>query len=89
MPEQEQLTEVRGFAAQEVDEVEASTLEKLEGLKQEYEVEVEQLGSDLVVGPFFHLRPRLSTLYPIFECFPVVFRFGPPRIRFSSVRFSF
>lgn len=45
---QEQLTEVRGFAAQEVDEVEASTLEKLEGLKQEYEVEVEQLGSDLV-----------------------------------------
>ena len=55
--EQEQLTEVRGFAAQEVGEVEASTLEKLEELKQEYEVEVEQLASDLVVGLFSSPSP--------------------------------
>lgn len=46
---QEQLTAARGFAVQEVSEVEQSTLEKLEDLKQEYEVEVEQLGSDLAV----------------------------------------
>ena len=55
--EQEQLTEVRGFAAQEVGDVEASTLEKLEELKQEYEVEVEQLASDLVVGLFSSPSP--------------------------------
>lgn len=47
---QEQLTAVRGYAAQEVNEVESSTLEKLEDLKQEYEVEVEQLGTDLAVS---------------------------------------
>lgn len=41
---------MRGYAAQEVGEVEASTLEKLEELKQEYEVEVEQLGTELTVG---------------------------------------
>lgn len=47
---QEQLTAIRGFAAQQVDEVEESTLEKLEDLKQTYEVEVEQLASDLTVS---------------------------------------
>lgn len=47
---QEQLTAVRGFAKQEATEVEASTLEKLEELKQDYEVEVEQLASDLTVS---------------------------------------
>eukprot|EP00903_Cladosiphon_okamuranus_P014027 g13044.t1 len=44
---QEQLTAVRGYAVQEVNEVEESTIQKLEDLKQEYEVEVEQLGTDL------------------------------------------
>ncbi|CAM9476966.1 unnamed protein product [Scytosiphon promiscuus] len=53
---QEQLTAVRGFAAQEVSEVEQSTLEKLEDLKQEYEVEVEQLGSDLATAFETELR---------------------------------
>lgn len=47
--EQEQLTAVRGYAVQEAEDVESSALEKLEGLKQDYEVEVEQLGSDLAV----------------------------------------
>lgn len=49
MTRQEQLTAVRGYAVQEVNEVEESTLQKLEDLKQEYEVEVEQLGTDLAV----------------------------------------
>ena len=49
-PPQEQLTAVRGYAVQEATEVEESTLQKLEDLKQEYEVEVEQLGTDLAVS---------------------------------------
>ncbi|CBJ26509.1 violaxanthin de-epoxidase, chloroplast precursor [Ectocarpus siliculosus] len=53
---QEQLTAVRGYAAQEVTEVESSTLEKLEDLKQEYEVEVEQLGTDLAAAFETELR---------------------------------
>ncbi|CAB1109295.1 unnamed protein product [Ectocarpus sp. CCAP 1310/34] len=53
---QEQLTAVRGYAAQEVNEVESSTLEKLEDLKQEYEVEVEQLGTDLAAAFETELR---------------------------------
>lgn len=54
---QEQLTAVRGYAVQEVNEVEESTIQKLEDLKQEYEVEVEQLGSDLAVS-FFFFTPK-------------------------------
>lgn len=66
--EQEKLTEVRGFADEELSEVETSTLEKLEGLKQEYEVEVEQLTSDLVVG---HLPVFLFHVFPFFSvCLP-------------------
>lgn len=40
---------MRGYAVQEAEDVESSALEKLEELKQDYEVEVEQLGSDLAV----------------------------------------
>lgn len=48
---------MRGYAVQEVNEVEESTIQKLEDLKQEYEVEVEQLGSDLAVS-FFFFTPK-------------------------------
>lgn len=44
---------MRGYAVQEATEVEESTLQKLEDLKQEYEVEVEQLGTDLAVRIVF------------------------------------
>lgn len=58
---QEQLTAVRGFAAQQVDEVEESTLEKLEDLKQTYEVEVEQLAGDLTVSALIGSRHAVCT----------------------------
>lgn len=51
---------MRGFAVQEATEVEESTLQKLEDLKQEYEVEVEQLGTDLAV------RIDRSSPFPLF-----------------------
>lgn len=90
--EQEQLTEVRGFAAEEVDEVEASTLAKLEGLRQEYEVEVEQLGSDLVVGPFFPFPPVFRyfprfSIININSCPFFYFSFFSVFLRVSSVFF--
>ena len=55
---------MRGYAAQEVNEVESSTLEKLEELKQEYEVEVEQLGTDLAVSRSPSLRSHALDATP-------------------------
>ncbi|CAM9150436.1 unnamed protein product [Ascophyllum nodosum] len=53
---QEQLTAARGFASQELDDVEASTLDKLEDLRQTYEIEVEQLAGDLTAAFEAELR---------------------------------